>query len=357
MQRDIESATVRATAQPATTPPFPATRYQGSKRKFASAIVESVKGLDFSTVLDAFGGTGVVAHAFKACGKSVTYNDVLSFNHQIGTALIENDESRLSANDVDMIIEGRRGGSFIQDTFDDIYFTAEENRWLDRAVPAVEGIANRHARAIAWYALFQAAMAKRPYNLFHRANLYMRTADVQRSFGNKASWDRSFADHFRNFVAQANHAVFTGEQPCQARCGDVLEIEGRFDLVYVDPPYINSAGVGVDYRDFYHFLEGMVNYDAWGKQVDHTSKHRRLLRRPDPWTNAATCLDSFERLVHRFKESILVISYRDDGIPCIADLVGLLSRHKNDVRVIDGTRNQYALSKRRKTRETLLIAN
>jgi hypothetical protein len=46
---------------------------------------------------------------------------------------------------------------------------------------------NEYKRAIAYSALCQACLAKRPYNLFHRANLYMRTQDVERSFGNKTT--------------------------------------------------------------------------------------------------------------------------------------------------------------------------
>ena len=57
---------------------FPRTRYQGSKRKLAATIVEQLRDLEFTTVLDAFGGTGAVSHAFKAIGKHVTYNDVLA---------------------------------------------------------------------------------------------------------------------------------------------------------------------------------------------------------------------------------------------------------------------------------------
>ena len=87
----------------------------------------------------------------------------------------------------------------------------------------------------------------------------MRTADVNRSFGNKATWDTPFEAHFRKFAAEANHAVFDSGLPCRALCLDALEVPGRYDLVYIDTPYVNRAGTGVDYLDFYHFLEGIVD--------------------------------------------------------------------------------------------------
>lgn len=288
----------------------------------------------------------------------MTYNDILSFNHQIGIALIENDDARLS-RDAAASIGVRHAGvaypAFIEENFEGIYFTGEENRWLDAAVGNIRRIERRFERAIAWHSLFQSAVAKRPYNLFHRRNLYMRTAEVTRGFGNKKSWDRSFDDHFRAFAEEANRAVVLTGLPCRAVCSDVLQLESNYDLVYIDTPYISRRGVGVDYRDFYHFLEGMVRYDEWPNMIDRTSKHRRLRREPDPWSDATQCRGCFERLFDRFRESILVVSYRSDGVPSIVELAEMLRAVKRRVRVLDLGRNQYALSTARDTSEVLLI--
>ncbi len=337
---------------------FPRTRYQGSKRKLAGAILAELRNLEFTTVLDAFGGSGAVSYAFKRAGKQVTYNDILAFNHQIGLALIENDTVRLDDDQVNAIGIRHTGveyGDFIERTFEGIYFTDEENRWLDVAVGNIRRLTCPYERAIAWFALFQSALVKRPYNLFHRCNLYMRTADVQRSFGNKASWDRSFAEHFRVFAAEANAAVVDSGGKCRAICRDALEVEPDYDLVYVDTPYINRSGVGVDYREFYHFLEGIVRYDEWPEMIDVDSKHRRLARRSDPWSDADSCHDTFRRLFERFRDSILVVSYRSDGVPTVDQLAGMLRDVKRQVRVIDGPSYQYALSTNRRSREVLLI--
>ena len=338
--------------------PFPRTRYQGSKRKLAGAILRRLSGLEFTTVLDAFGGTGAVAHAFKCAGKAVTYNDMLEFNKQIGRALIENDAVRLNPEEIEAIGRRQPGiayGDFIERTFEGIYFTPEENRWLDTAVANIAQFECPFKGALAWFGVFQAAMAKRPYNLFHRKNLYMRTAQVKRGFGNKTTWERSFPEHFGVFVEEANRAIIESGGRCRARCGDALEIEPGFDLVYIDTPYISRAGVGVDYRDFYHFLEGMVRYADWPGMLDQGSKHLRLKPQRNPWVEPATCPEMFRRLFARFHESILVVSYRSDGIPTIDDLAAMLRQVKRHVRVFDGDRYQYALSTKRATREVLLV--
>ncbi|PJF29002.1 MAG: hypothetical protein CUN52_10605 [Phototrophicales bacterium] len=206
---------------------------------------------------------------------------------------------------------------------------------------------------IARFALCQACIIKRPYNLFHRANLYIRTANVERSFGNKITWDTPFEAHFRKFVTEANRAIFDNHHANRAIQTDAFMTPIGADLVYIDPPYLNQHGIGVDYRDFYHFLEGMMNYDSWYTQIDYASKHRRLTPQESEWTQPKTILSAFEKLIARHQNSILVISYRDDGIPSKADLIALLKSYKSDVHEAQKSQ-QYVLS-HKKSHEMLLI--
>lgn len=341
-------------------PRMPPTRFQGSKRKLAGWIVEQLAGLEFDTVLDAFGGTGAVAFEFKRLGKLVTCNDLLRFNHWIGTAIIENDSGALTRADMDAVRTidvTRTYDDLVARTFADIYFTDDENRWLDVAAQNIATIGNRYRRASAYYALFQSALAKRPYNLFHRRNLYMRHAPVTRTFGNKVAWDRPFDVHFRRFAEQANACVFDNGRPCRALNSDACDVPGEFDLVYIDPPYLNARGVGVDYHHFYHFLEGLVDYPRWADRIDYVSAHRRLLPVPSPWTSPSTVHAAFQRVFERFAGSILAVSYRSDGIPTIDELQRTLKRYKPAVRVIAHARYQYALSTNRRSQEVLLIGS
>ena len=338
---------------------FPPTRYQGSKRKLLGWFWEQLDDLPFDTALDAFGGTGSVAYLLKSWGKLVTYNDLLAFNHQVGIALIENHGVRLRDTDVERVVTRDPDSvydDFIERTFGGIYFTDDENRWLDAVAQNIPHLSDRYRRAIAYYALFQACIAKRPYNLFHRKNLYMRTAKVKRGFGNKATWDRSFDEHFRSYVAQANAAVIDTGRPCRALRHDAAQVPGDYDLVYIDPPYVSGRNVGVDYYGFYHFLEGLTDYRAWPERIDYGSKHRRLQPVPSPWTRAETNLEAFRAVFHRFADSILVVSYRSDGRPSPEQLADLLTEVKPQVRTVTRQRYQYVLSTNRASQEVLLIA-
>ncbi|MFH1548972.1 MAG: DNA adenine methylase [Planctomycetota bacterium] len=243
---------------------FPSTRYQGSKAKLANWIFEQLKDLDFTTCLDAFGGTGAVSYRLKKAGKQVTYNDILRFNYYMGLALIENHSVRLRPEEVDWLLQRHPNveyQSIVQENFPKVYFTDEENAWIDQTIANVLHLRHRYKSALAFFALCQACVIKRPYNLFHRKNLYIRLADVKRSFGNKTTWERPFDEVFRIFVEEANRAVFDNGQRNCALNHDAIKVPGKYDLVYVDTPYISNRGVAVDYHEFYHFLEGLTIYD------------------------------------------------------------------------------------------------
>jgi len=337
-------------------PLFPSTRYQGSKLKLVKWIEESLKDLNFHSALDGFAGTGSVSHMLKSLGKQVTSNDILKFNFHTGLALIENDSIKISDNEMNFLLKRQshiKYPSFISDTFKDIYFTDEENQWIDTVRENINHLDNIYKKSLALFALFQSCIIKRPFNLFHRKNLYMRLSDVKRNFGNKTTWDTPFEVHFKKFIEEGNRAVFSNGQKNRALNMDIFDINEKFDLVYIDTPYISGKGVGVDYLDFYHFLEGLVNYSSWHDLIDYKSKHRKLKSNGNIWINKNEIYKAFDRLFDKFKESILVVSYRSDGIPSIEELKDLLKKYKSSVEEIRHKNYKYVLS-HSKSEEVLL---
>lgn len=337
---------------------FPSTRYQGSKQKFVDWIWECVKDIPFHSALDAFGGTGSVSFRLKEEGKQVTYNDILPFNHIIGKALIENGNTYLDDTEVNELLRKQNYvvyPDFIERTFKDIYFTDEENRWLDVVSTNIRRMSDPYKQAIAYFALFQSCIIKRPYNLFHRRNLYVRLQEVERSFGNKKTWDTPFEVHFRKFIEEANNAVFNnGEQCCSINC-NIFDVEPMYDFVYIDTPYLNDCGIGVDYADFYHFLNGLVDYDNWNTRIDYKSKHLRLLRQPNVWNDSTTIHQAFEQLFTQFRYATMAISYRSNGIPTIDELVEILEKLGKTVKIHQSGDIKYVLSTKQ-SNEVLIVA-
>ncbi len=350
---------------------FPKTRYQGSKRKILPLIYECVKDLEFESVLDCCGGTGVVSYLFKKMNKSVTYNDKLKFNYLIGKAIIENNNVTFTETDFEALLGVNNYvtyHNFISENFKGIYYLQKENRFLDLVASNIihmnhyEGNILEYKKAIAYYALFQASIIKRPFNLFHRNNLYIRTSDVDRNFGNKITWDKSFKHHLKNFVCEANECVFDTGKQCIATNYSLFDIENRdYDLVYIDIPYLNHDGINetANYLKCYHFLEGISNYNDWQALIDFNSNNLRF-KNADSENDfrKETIHKTFEQIFEKFRNSILVVSYKKGGTPSIEFLIKLMKKFKRNV----STKSQqykYALNKQngnaKKNREVLLV--
>lgn len=338
-------------------PKFPSTRFQGSKAKLVDWIWANVKDLKFETVVDLFGGTGAVGYMFKQKGKRVFYNDYLKFNYLTGLALTENSCTKLTDEDLKFILSKHKDiqyPDFIRRTFKDIYYTDEENQWLDIVSTNIRRIKDRYKQALAYFALFQACIIKRPYNLFHRKNLYLRKANVKRSFGNKTTWDKPFKEHFLKFVKEANQAVFDNEKENIAFNLDAFDFNKKADLVYIDTPYLSNKGVGVDYIEFYHFLEGLCNCEVWSKYIDYNTKHKKFKSKKTIWTDRNLIYSAFDNLFKKFQNNILVVSYRSDGTPSIEEMISLLKKYKKNI-ILRQKAYKYALN-HQKTYEVLFIA-
>ncbi len=350
--------TPAATPAPRPFDRFPATRYLGSKRKLLPALAVVFSELEFERALDPFSGTGAVAYLLKCLGKRVTACDALEANAVAARALVVNPGARLGPG-IDALLrdlpEPGAAEGFVERTFDGVFFEVDENRFIDQILPRASALPG-FRRDLALWALFQACLAKRPYNLFHRANLAMRRRDVARSFGNKVTWDTPFPELMRRFAAEADAAVFDSGAPHVALVGDALEIDpGGAELVYLDPPYVSSRGAGVDYLDYYHFLEGLCRPEAWGARVLRKYRHLPLAGRGEsPWCDPARISGAFETAIARFGAAQLVVSYRSDGIPAIDDIARWMRKAGKRVEITDVGKYTYALSRNRASREVIL---
>lgn len=337
---------------------FPNTRYYGSKRRILKWIYNNLKDLEFNTVLDCFGGTASVSLLFQAMNKHVTFNDVLKSNTIFANVLLRggiSNKQLLKYEKLFSQIQPIQHG-LISKTFKNLYFLDSENEWLDGAITTITQLPNKTDQQVCLYVLCQACMMKRPFNLFHRANLYLRTADVARNFGNLTTWNTSFLEISKRILYEL-HKLPTKKQHnfTVLSSKSAEKIKSKFDLVYIDPPYITNKTNGDGYWKKYHFLEGLVNYENWESNIDHSTKIK-MLRTNDnikKWESKNEFKQRLFDLIEYHKNSIVVLSYMTNAIPSIQELEEFFKLHFKEV-ITNIFPLSHALAKSKRT-EILMI--
>lgn len=308
---------------------FPKTRYYGSKRRLLSWIYHAVKDLPFNTVLDGFGGTASVSLLFKAMGKQVYYHDALLCNTISAEVLLADEFPFSDLNDAYHFIENIKPQyGFIAKTFPGMYYTDEENEWLDGMAKAIHAIENPLQRSAYFYCLFQACLKKRPFNLFHRANLNLRlNKEVNRSFGNLATWERAFSSLMKECINDLINLNKYKTKSIILEPGDVTRLSTGYDLVYFDPPYVAKAKTGDDYLRRYHFLEGLSVYNNWKTNINNEALNKTFLPIDHliNWQSKKVFRELLYDTIEKHKRSIVVLSYISNAYPEEKDISAFFS--------------------------------
>jgi adenine-specific DNA-methyltransferase len=329
---------------------LPVTRYYGSKRKLIEPIWQKLeeRGLNFESVIDLFGGSGMFSYYAKAKGKRVIYNDLFKFNHLVGKALIENDTPNLSEEEALALLQkkpGRRYDNIIERNFHDIYYPDDENQLIDVIVQNIIDIQDPQTQASAYYIFFQACLIKRPYNLFHRKNLNLRVNYAGGTFGNKVTWERPFQELFIKFTDELQKVTFTNHLANISVNFNALNCPDRAELAYIDPPYFQNRN-HVPYHSKYHFLEGLANYDNIEEHINYAKNHKEIsINKTKDFESKANFLNDLDLLLNIHRDAIIVVSYRNNGIPSIDEIADLLRSFKANVDVINLGNYGYALNR------------
>lgn len=341
---------------------FPTTRYYGSKRKLLGWMHSKLVGLRFENALDAFGGTGSVSLLFKAMGKHVTYHDGLRFNEHVGRAVLADSQPRTRDDVAKIFASVTSCQGVVSKNFSGVFFKKSENEWLDGFANSVrKQPLKENDRSLLYYLLFQACMKKRPFNLFHRANLRLRTKrNVERTFGNAATWERSFTHHALQAYDELTKARVRGSLTATILpSGEVEKIGTGYDLVYIDPPYVSREERynRDNYWRRYHFLEGFSQYEQWAQLINEESDIR-IFDAPKSfheWSQSGSFKERLFSLIDRHRHSIVVLSYVAGAVPSERSITAHFKSRFARVSVYAETHN-HALSSKPK-RELLFIGH
>ena len=339
---------------------LPVTRYYGSKRKVVERIwnVLTERQIEYNSVLDLFGGTGIVSYFMASKDKEVIYNDLMQFNCMIARALLQSPKGILTEERMLGLLQENpqiNYRNYIEEIYRDIYYLDEENHQIDIVAQNIMHLP-LELQPSAYYVFFQSCMIKRPFNIFHRKNLSLRTNFTTARFGNKKTWEIPFEELFVRFTRELNKFQFQQLPQVQIDNASALNLNRYADLVYIDTPYFTNRGTNVSYHARYHFLEGLVNYELIPEYISRTKNNLELtLHQCDEFEQKATFVHNLDTLLAMHEQSVIALSYTSNGYPSIEELVEILNVHKTHVEAVSLGKHPFALNHNNADREEVLI--
>ena len=318
---------------------FPRTRYMGSKQKLTSFIYDNVKDLHFDTALDAFSGSGSVSFLFKVMGKEVHTNDFLKYSYFMTKALIENNNITLTTDDINSLLyKNHNNQRFISTNFKGLYFTDEENIFIDNTYANIKKINNQYKQALALAALARACVKKRARGIF--------TFTGMRYDDGRPDLQISIENHFVEAIKQFNKAVFDNQQNNKSFNQEVFALEKTdYDLVYIDPPYVTQSSDN-DYSRRYHFVEGLMSYWSHVK-INYNTSTKKFDKIKTPFESKSSIYMAFDNLFKKFNNSILVVSYSSTSIPTMEEMIKIMKKYKKNVSIL-GLTHRYSFGNQKK---------
>ncbi len=308
---------------------FPIPQYLGAKYIHGDWITQHIPD-DTNVILDAFSGSQSIGFLCKQLGKTVISNDFLTFNSQIGKALIENKNEILTANDIQILFSANSDPdeyNLMESLFTDIFFVREETRFLDAFRSNVGYLGNDYKKALAFSIINRAMTRKVTMGHFAHTQALVYAANPARVKRNR-SLIRPLKDIFGELIEEYNNAVFDNGRYCVSYNENILNLLpllSNIDLVYFDPPYCNSHA---DYQGFYHLLETFTNY--WKDKEFINGTKRYSPKKASGFETKKEIVGSFRRL---FELSVDIpywlISYNDRSYPSIDMLVDLIRPYRN----------------------------
>jgi len=312
--------------QPRQVDKYPTTRFMGSKSKLLWEIWAVAKQFEFDSSLDLFSGSGIVGYMFKAHGKQVISNDYMAMSACFSKAMIENNHVTVDESTLQQLLTAEvPSDHFVSTTFKDIYFSDEENAFIDKIRANIILLKNPYDVAIVKSALIRACLKKRPRGIF--------TYVGERYNDGRKDLKITLEQHFIEAVEVVNNAVFNNDKENKSKNSDAMSLRiKKPDLVYIDPPYYSPYSDN-EYVRRYHFIEGIAR-DWKGVEIQEHTVTKKFKSYPTPFSTKNGASDAFDQLFKKYSDSILIVSYSSNCLPDKNEMLSLLVKNKDNVEVV-----------------------
>jgi len=311
---------------------YPKVNFIGNKEKLTPWICSHIP-CDVNSVFDAFSGGSSVGYALKTLGYKVYSNDILRVNYLIAKALIENNSTQLSNEDVEKIFSGQPFDGFMTQYYANKLFYIDECRQLDLYRKNIEAIQDEYKKALAYILMRRAMIRKMPYSRF---NIKWDKVEVLRDedysyqkYGRRRAYhNQSFEYHFLDNLESYHGAIFDNGLQHEVYNEDIFKLLDttlvNADLIYLDPPY---AGTMNNYFDFYNPLDEYIEHRS-KKLFSNNFMDRKIIS------------NTFEKLFSKLSAfKYCMLSYNNNAFPDMDTMVSLMEPHATDIQVITKQHN------------------
>jgi len=290
---------------------FPPSRYMGSKNKIIKNLYEAFSQIDFSSALDLFSGSSAVSYLLKSMGKKVISNDYMFFSSNISKSIIENSSVKLTNSDINQLLKVPKNyDKFIQQKFKGIFFSKNENDFIDIVRNNIKKINNKYKQSIAMSSLVKACQKKQPRGIF--------TFVGKRYDDGRADLKKSFETQLIEGIKVFNNAVFNNKKKNKSLNNDFTKVKEKPDLVYIDPPYFSKYSDN-EYVRRYHFIEGLTR-DWKNIQIQENTKTKKFKKYPSMFDSKQGSFDAINYLIKKYSKQIVVISYSSNSLPTFNEI-------------------------------------
>ena len=275
-------------------------RYLGSKQKLLHFIHETIKkeNIYFSSFLDLFAGTGVVASSFNDENTSVVLNDILECNRCVYNAYFgseEIDENKLSSIISDFNAAKINEDNYFSNNFSDTFFSGNNCKKIGWIRDEIDNkfehqIINKREKDYLITSLIY-AMDKIANTVGHY-DAFRRNGDLDRKL-------ELLPLEVFDCQINKNNTIYSEDS-------NQLAKRISCDLVYIDPPY-NSR----QYCDAYHLLENVASWTkpkvfGVARKMDRNGLKSKYCESAAPRV--------FEELIKSLDCKYIIVSYNNMGL-------------------------------------------